>query len=86
MWVGQYHFEEYELPTRIDQVRHGLPATMTDGPTAFEFNADDASVTMFFAGFDDFGLGNSIAKAYVHGLYLSANENHCQLSIHAFLT
>ncbi len=48
MWIEHYHFQEYELPTSVDQIRHGLPEILPDGPDRFSFDPYDASVSMHF--------------------------------------
>ena len=50
MWIADYHFHNYELPDSVQQLRHGLPEIRDDGPDRFSFDAEDASVSMYFEG------------------------------------
>lgn len=50
MWIDHYYFDNWRLPESIDDLRHGLPKPHTVGPTAYAFDPEDGSVTMFFEG------------------------------------
>ena len=52
-WIDYYYFENWRLPESIDDLRHGLPNPHDIGPTAYAFDPDDGSVTMFFEGRKD---------------------------------
>ena len=57
-WVDYYYFENWRLPESIDDLRRGLPNPHDDvGPTAYAFDPDDGSVTMFFEGRKDIADG-----------------------------
>ncbi len=56
-WIDYYYFENWRLPESVDDLRHGLPKPYEIGPTAYAFDPDDGSVTMFFEGRKEIATG-----------------------------